>query len=163
MIRLTPYKQKPNFCGPVALQVVFAYYGVSMSEKKIAELCNTIGKGATREEEGTLHKDLVAAARSAGFRVEAKAGGTIKELKEHIAKKIPVIVGWYAFDNDHYSIVYNVTDNYIHMVDTESHLKKHKRHMLIERFKELWFDYDNREKPEEKTFRWFMVIAPPQG
>lgn len=154
MIHLIPYKQKPGFCGPAALRVLLAYYRVNLSEEKLAELCKTT------EKEGTWHRDLVTAACTAGFSVHEKTGGTIEELKKYIAKKIPVIVGWYAFNDEHYSVIYNITDNYIHMVDTEGHLKDQKRHMTIKRFKELWFDYDNPKDPTEKTFGWFMVITP---
>ena len=154
MIHLTPYKQKAGFCGPVALRVLFAYYGANLSEEKLVRLCKTTPKV------GTWHKDLVAAARSVGFLVEAKAGGTIEELKRHIAKGTPALVGWYAFDDEHYSVVYNITGKYVHMVDTESHLKERKRHLTIARFKELWFDHDNPKNRKEKTFAWYMCIFP---
>ena len=158
MIHLTPYKQTPGLCGPVALRVVFAYYGVNLSEEKITDICNAT------PEEGALHKNLVAAARTMGFSVKEKTEGTIVELKKYIAKKIPVIVGWYAPNphGDHYSVVYSITDKYVRMVDSESHLKEQRRRFPIERFKELWFDYDNPKNPEEKTFGWFMVITPAE-
>ena len=157
MIRLTPFNQKPGFCGPAALRVVLAYYGVNVSEERLTELCKTTQK------EGTWHKDIVAAARAMEFSVYEKAGGTIEELKKYIVKKTPVIVGWYAFNDDHYSVIYNITDAYIHTVDTEGHLKERKRHMSIKHFKEMWFDYDNPKNPKEKTLGWFMVITPKEN
>ena len=90
----------------------------------------------------------------------SKRGGTLKEVRQYINRDIPVIVGWYAFHGDHFSVIYSITKKYVYMMDTESHLKNGKRRLTVQRFQELWFDFDNPKKPAEKTKKWFMVLLP---
>jgi hypothetical protein len=55
-------------CGPASLRMVFAYYGVNLSEEDIADACNHT------YELGCKSEDMVCVAESLGFDVCAKCG-----------------------------------------------------------------------------------------
>ena len=39
MLNITPFRQKPGFCGPASLKMVLDFWGVKITEKKIVVIC----------------------------------------------------------------------------------------------------------------------------
>jgi hypothetical protein len=128
------------------------FFGKQVSLKKLAKMAKT------DPAIGTFHKDLVSTAKKLGFSVIAKNGGTIEILRKYINGGLPVMVGWFAFNEDHFSVACGVTDKYVHLMDSYSRLKTGHRKLKIKRFKELWFDFDDEKNPMKKTYGWYMVI-----
>ncbi|MDQ7056010.1 MAG: cysteine peptidase family C39 domain-containing protein [Persephonella sp.] len=95
-------KQQSEFCGPAALSSVFSYYGLNISQEKIAE------KVYIPELKGALISDLENYAKSSGFQTKS-AQGNVETLKRYIDRKIPVIVlldyGFLMFTKLHYVVI----------------------------------------------------------
>ncbi|MBI5732976.1 C39 family peptidase [Candidatus Jorgensenbacteria bacterium] len=156
MIRLPKVRQKPGLCGPAALKILLSYYGKRLPLRKLVHLCKTDPKI------GTYHADMARLCRKLGFKTIAKDRGTLQIVRNYLENKTPVLVGWFAFSGDHFSVISNVTKKYVYMRDTERKLKYGKRKIPIQRFMELWFDFDDKRDPNKKTNRWYMVINPKQ-
>ena len=154
MIHLKTYSQKSGFCAPASLKIILSYYGKNFSENYLSRLCKT------DPAIGTFHKDIIAAAKKIGFKVEARSHGTTSDIKNYMSKKIPVLVGWYAFNGDHFSVVNHITSNYIHLTDPET--KSGRRRLRLKRFKELWYDFDDEKDAKKKTYGWYLVLKPPK-
>src|SRR3989344_5461577 len=112
--------QSTGLCGPSSLRILLSYFGKSYSEEDLAKMAQaTIGHGAE-------HEGMVAAIKAIDGYVFVKEDGTIEELEYFVKKeKLPVIIGWFDKDadhyqlpvGDHYSVVVNVTDKNIIIVD----------------------------------------------
>lgn len=148
MIQLKPYRQQPSYCGPASLKIVLEYYGVHASEKNLAKRCHTT------KARGTSHAQLVAGAQSLGLVVKTTEGSTLRQLRCLVGQEIPVIIGWYSTDDDHYSVVYKLTRRQVWMMDPE--LSSGLRRMSVKNFLTLWHDYDSSEKRQIK--RWMMWV-----
>jgi ABC-type bacteriocin/lantibiotic exporter with double-glycine peptidase domain len=72
-------------CGATALQTVMAYYGV---EVRLDELMEALGT----DENGTDVHNMIRTAIRYGFKVEARSGWALKEIKFMIDRGIPSIV-----------------------------------------------------------------------
>lgn len=148
MINLKPFRQSPSFCGPASLKMVLEYYGVEKTEKELGELCKTTF------EHGTEHDNLVRAAEMLDFQVQQKPNASLEELKQLVDQGIPVIVGWFSTDEDHFSVVVEITDTDIHLMDPE--VDQGHRKMTVSEFEAVWYDNDG---PENKRFvHWMMWI-----
>jgi ABC-type bacteriocin/lantibiotic exporter with double-glycine peptidase domain len=80
--------------------MVLGFFGVKISEKKLAEI-----SGCSRTR-GIRADGLVKAARRLGFQARIKDFSDLKDIDEWVnRKKIPVIVDWFAFEGGHYSVV----------------------------------------------------------
>ena len=99
MLKLKPFCQTAGLCGPASLKIVLAYYGVSVSESKIAKIA-----GASKEKGAWLIK----AAKHFGFQVFSKENSSPADIKYFIKKKIPVIVDWFLEDDGHYSVAVDI-------------------------------------------------------
>lgn len=149
MIKLTPFRQSPSFCGPASLKMVLEYYGLHKTEKELGELCQTTF------EQGTDHDNLVRAAETLGFQVQQKQNASLEDLRRLVDQEIPVIVGWFSTDEDHFSVVVEVTDSIVYLMDPE--LDEGKREMAVSEFEAVWYDNDG---PENKRFvHWMMWIS----
>jgi predicted double-glycine peptidase len=164
-LRLTPFRQRPSYCGPASLKIACSFFGRDYDELRLGELCGTTF------EHGTDHSGIIAGAKALGATVFAKSGGTIAELRRWTGKKrLPVIIGWFSpsyphrplpdpakepVDDDHFSVVYHVSDTHVLMMDPESD-RGGRRRMPIERFKRLWWDTDG--PGSAKVERWYMVV-----
>lgn len=73
-------------CGAAALQSVFQFYGVDLSEEAIAELV------CTTKRDGTHYQNIVMVAKSKGFKVDAKQNMDVSDLENNISDGIPTIV-----------------------------------------------------------------------
>jgi len=155
MIKLKPFRQTPGFCGPVSLKMVFDYYGISVSEAKIAKVA-----GATQEK-GCSIKGLIKTAKYFGFRTYLKRESSFDDLRYFVKKKkVPVIVDWFSEDEGHYSVVVDIDKKNITLIDPS--LKRGKRKFTTEEFLRVWFDFPGKyiKDPKEVILRLMLVIVP---
>ena len=153
MIKLKAFLQTPGLCGPASLKMVFDYYGVSVSERKIAKVA-----GATREK-GTTKEGLTKAAKHFGFKVFLKENSTFYDLRYFVKKKIPVIVDWFLEDEGHYSVVVGLNKKNIILMDPTL---KRERKISTEKFLRIWFDFPGKfiKKPKDLILRLMLVVTP---
>ncbi|HEU0050519.1 MAG TPA: cysteine peptidase family C39 domain-containing protein [Patescibacteria group bacterium] len=145
---LQPFRQTPGLCGPASLKILLSHYGKDFSEQELAGLCEAT------VEQGTDHEKLIKAVQVIGEKAYAKSGGTIDEIREYTRKNIPVIVGWWSTDGDHFSVVYHADRKSIWMMDPE--LDEGIRKMSIEEFEHVWYDFDGPENV--RVDRWMMAL-----
>jgi len=154
----TPFR---GWCGPSTLKIVFDYYGLNLSEKKLVKLCKT-----TREK-GTTVQNIKAVAKNLGFKVKVQDNSNFEEIYKWLKKGIPVIVDWFTRgrndynDSDvadgHYSVVVGLDDKYIYVSDPEiGRVRKMER----EKFLMVWFDFKGNQikKPTDIILRRMIVI-----
>lgn len=150
-VKVRHYIQKPAFCGPASLKILLSYYGKNFTEDQLALMA-----GATQDA-GTEHEGLIEAIKSIDGHVFVKDNGTVEEL-EHLVKKekLPVIIGWFDRDGDHYSVVVNVTDKNIILVDPATDTPE--RWLDRASFPNIWFDFVG---PDNKivSWGWYMVAT----
>ncbi len=152
MLNITPFRQKPGYCGPASLKMVLGFFGVKITEKKMVEIS---GCSNTR---GIKAEGLVRAARKLGFQAQIKDFSDLKDIKEWVnQKKIPVIVDWFAFEGGHYSVVSGIDRENIYLEDPSL---GHRRAMKLATFKRLWFDFPNDylKSKSELIIRRMIVI-----
>lgn len=160
MIKLKPYSQTPGLCGPASEKMVMERYGVSASEAELAELA-----GASQEK-GASPEGLVKAAKFKGFDTFLKTHSTINDLRYFIRRKMPVIVDWFCVDCGHYSVVADVTEKHVILVDPSPRkflfFRFHKRKIPIKNFRTSWFDFPGEalENPNDMIIRLMLVIFP---
>lgn len=152
-IKVEPFEQSVAYCGPATLKILLSYFKKSFTEDQLAGLCD-----ATKEW-GTEHEGLVQAVKAIDGFVFTKEEGTIEELKYFVKEeKLPVIIGW--FDNkgrpgDHYSVVVNVTDKNVIIVDPATN--EPERWLDIESFPAIWFDFIGKDN-RIVSWGWYMVV-----
>jgi predicted double-glycine peptidase len=162
-LKLRPFRQSEAFCGPASLKIVCSYFGLDYEEDYLAALCNS-----TRAL-GTDHSGLIEAAHHLGAWVYAGEEGTLEDLRSFTRRhRLPVIVGWYSPSNhrqtvfvpdrdeieDHFSVVYGVTDRHVLLMDPET--ESGRRRIAIDRFLKLWWDTDGPD--DRRCLRWFMAL-----
>jgi predicted deacylase len=152
MLNITPFRQKPGYCGPASLKMVLDFFGVKITEKKLVDLsgCSSI--------RGIEAEGLVRAARKLGFQAKIKDFSDLKDIHEWVnRKKKPVIVDWFAFEGGHYSVVSGIDKENIYLEDPSL---GHRRAMKLATFKRLWFDFPNDylKSKNELIIRRMIVI-----
>ena len=111
-IEVENFEQSAAFCGPASLKILLSHFKKNFTEDELANLCT-----ATREM-GTEHEGMVEAVKSIDGFVFVKDEGSIEELEYFIKEEnLPVIIGWFDKDGDHYSVVVNITDKNLIIVD----------------------------------------------
>jgi len=155
MIKLKSFRQTPGLCGPTSLRIVFDYYGVSVSETKIARVA-----GATQKK-GCSIKGLIKAAKHFGFRTYLKKKSSLDDLRYFVKKeKVPVIVDWFSEDEGHYSVVGDIDKKNITLMDPS--FERGKRKFSTEKFLRIWFDFPGEyiKDPKEVILRLMLVVTP---
>lgn len=150
-IKYTHFPQSDGLCGPASLRILLSHFNKNYSEEDLAKISDATPKY------GTEHDGLIKAVKALGGYVFAKEGGTIEELEYFIKKeKLPVLIDWFDKDGDHYSVIANITDKHIIIVDPAS--KAVKRQLDIADFPQIWFGFvgqDNRTV----SWNWYMVVT----
>ena len=151
MLKLKPFRQTPGLCGPASLRMVLGYYGLSVSESKIAKIAGS------SKEKGASVKGLIKAAKHFGFQVFSKENSSPADIKYFIKKKIPVIVDWFLEDDGHYSVAVDIDKKNIILMDPSL---GRKRRMPIEKFLRVWFDFPGKfiKKPKDLVLRLILVV-----
>lgn len=141
-----------GYCGPAALRILLSYFGKTYNEEQLAAF------GYTTRDDGTEHEGLIQAAKQINGFVFAKDNGTMEELEYFIKQeKLPVIVGWFDEDGDHYSVVVNITEKNIILVDPDN-TKQPERWLSREMFPRIWFDFIGKDS-RVVSWGWHMVIT----
>ncbi len=150
MIQLNPFKQTPSYCGPASLKVLLEYYGKNFTEDELASLCKST------VEMGTSNSDLVDAVTSLGLHPVVKTNATIDDLRISIKQKTPILVGWVSDDEPHFSIVVDVDNTHVQLMDPE--YGEDGFRMPIDQFSNAWHDYDS--KLGQSHTHWMLTISP---
>ena len=149
-LKLKHYIQSVGYCGPAALKILLSYFGKDFTEEQLAQMA-----AATREK-GAEHEGLVEAIKSIDGYVFVKEKGTIEEVEYFIKEeKLPVIIGWFDKDGDHYSVVANVTDKNIIVVDPAT--DEPERWIDKATFPRVWFDFVG-DDDKTVSWGWYMVV-----
>jgi hypothetical protein len=157
-LMLRPFRQSAGLCGPASLKIAFALFGRHYSEKELARLCRST------PEVGTQHRHLVRAAIGLGANVFVKRGGDLEEIRDIVhTDRMPVIVGWYSPtdpkkplpDEDHFSVVAQVTDKRIVLCDPENDSGFNE--LSRRQFEKQWWDTDD-EGHGRPVRRWYMAL-----
>lgn len=150
-LRVDHTRQTPGLCGPASLQILLSHFGKTYSEKQLQ------GLASATMDSGTEHEGMIQAAKEIGGFVFAKENATLQDLDYFIKEeKLPVIIGWFDGDGDHYSVVISITDKNIVISDPAA--DDPERWIDRDTFPNVWFDFigaDNRTV----SWGWFMVVT----
>jgi predicted double-glycine peptidase len=152
MLRVAPFKQKYGLCGPASLKMVLSFYGLKLTENKLAKLtkCNP--------QKGIEARSMVKAAKSLGFKAFFKDNCTLDDLKKYVLnKKIPVIVNWFDTNDGHYSAVVDIDEENIKLQDPGL---GRLRALRTDNFYRVWFDFpgDFIKTKDDLILRRMIVI-----
>lgn len=132
-----------------------SYFGKTYSEAELARLAQ-----ATLDR-GTEHEGMISAIKEIDGYAFVKNEGTLGELEFFVRKeRLPVIIGW--FDEygevwgDHYSVVVNVTDKNVIIVDPSC--DDAQRWIDRKNFPQIWFDFVGKED-KIVSWGWYMVVT----
>lgn len=145
---LKPHRQTEGMCGPASLKILLSHYGKEFTQQELATLCRSTA------ESGTDHQGIIDAVESIGNKPIVKENASLDELRYFIERDTPVIVGWWSDDGDHYSVVYEISEDRIFMMDPQEDLGTTE--MSIEEFEKLWYDFDGPENV--RVDRWMLAI-----
>jgi predicted double-glycine peptidase len=166
MINLHISRQTFDFdCGAKALQTVMAYYGIDIRED---ELIKELGTG----KDGTRVDKIISFAEERGFRVEARQGWTLRDVKHYIDKKHPVIVLLQAwadiymtlkdcrndYDDGHYAIVIGHVRGVLLFEDPASFRRTWLREY---EFLARWHDLDSGRNQKYEQFGMVLLGREP--
>src|SRR3989344_8940332 len=150
-IHVKHFLQSTGLCGPASLQILLSYFGKTYTETELAQLAQ-----ATMDQ-GTEHEGMISAAKALGAYVYTKENANIEYLEYFLKKeKLPVIIGWFDKDGDHYSVVVNVTDKNIIIVDPAAN--EPERWIDRETFPNIWFDFIGKTN-RVVSWGWLMVAT----
>ena len=155
ILKVKPFRQSASFCGPASLKMILSYYGVKISEKKVAQATQT------KKYHGTPAQRIVEGAKKLGFEAELKDYGTWEDLEYFVnKKKIPVIVNWFSEYMSHYSVVVGIDKNKIVLLDPE---EDKKQSFSKFKFHCVWFNYTGvpyPSSPDDLRIRRMVVVYP---
>lgn len=152
LLAVQPFRQTAGLCGPASLKIALSYFGRSYSEGHLAEL------SAATTSHGTEHSDLIKAAEQLGGTVITSEHATISDIENLVVnKRLPVIIGWFDGDEDHYSVVVGVTPKYLITQDPEV---GGIRRLSKSKFPAIWFDFVGPEN-KQVSWGWYMAINFP--
>jgi predicted double-glycine peptidase len=151
-------RQKPDLCGPGALSIALSHFGVAKSEEELAGLASAIEAPGSVRHGGTEHEGMVAAGKALGFQVYTKEEASFADLEYFIEKEqLPVIVGWFDTDDDHYSVAIELPPGEVVLADSSS--LGPERRFSRELFSKIWFDFVG-EGNHRVSWHWLMALSP---
>lgn len=151
-IKYTHFEQSDGLCGPASLRMLLSHYNKNYSEEDLAKLTDA------NKEYGAEHEGLIKGVKGLGGYVFEKENGSIAELKYFVKEqKLPVLVDWFEKDGDHYSVIANITDKHIILLDPA--LKDGGRRQIdIKDFPQIWFGFVGRDN-RTVSWNWYMVVT----
>jgi ABC-type bacteriocin/lantibiotic exporter with double-glycine peptidase domain len=147
MLKVPYFKQDTDYtCGPATLQMVLAFYGIRISEEKLAKLLET------NDDVGTRHNSMIDFSREEGFNVFVNTCSKVEEIRRFINEGKSVIVHFLEPDGNvgHYSVVVGIDDNSIFLNDPWN---GENFEMNIPDFEKRWRDDDLDSE------KWLMVLS----
>lgn len=150
-IHVQHFLQSAGLCGPASLKILLSNFGKTYSEEELAKLA-----GATCDQ-GTEHEGMISTVKELNGFVFVKENATIEDLEYFVKKeKLPVIIGWFDTEEDHYSVVVNVTDKNIIISDPQKN--EAERWLDRETFPGIWFDFIGKDN-KIVSWGWYMVVT----
>lgn len=148
---LTYERQGWNNCGPTTLLMALSFWGVSDSQKTIAEAVKP-----NPEDKNVSPEELAAYAESLGLRAVVRVNGSVELMKQFIALKYPVIAEtWYVRDAEdqlgHYRLLTGYDDGAQRFLTYDS-LHGPDEPISYAEFDELWRVFN----------RTYVVIYTPK-
>ncbi len=148
MLKVPLFKQSTGWnCGPACVQMLLAFHGKKVSQKKIAKMAKTT-------KNGTHHKNLVRVMKR--FKIKAKARtANIRELKKKLNSGNPAILNYFMpQDNEgHFAVAIAKGKKFLTLNDPWLGKKRYS----IKRFKSLWFD------PEDNSENLAIFVDGKEG
>jgi ABC-type bacteriocin/lantibiotic exporter with double-glycine peptidase domain len=85
-LKVPYFRQEKWFtCGPVCLRMIFAYFGIDVTEKALETICETT-------ELGTIPTKISTGAANLGVEAIATKNADLEDLRRNLEDRIPVIV-----------------------------------------------------------------------
>ncbi len=148
LLQVTPFRQTAGLCGPASLKIALSYFGLDYSESYLTQLT-----GANTDQ-GTEHTGMVDAIEQLGGTAVVQENANLTDIKDFVVRqKLPVIIGWFDQDGDHYSVVVGVTAKFLITVDPAV---GGTRRLPKAKFPAIWFDFVG---PENKIVSWHWLMA----
>jgi len=148
LLKVKPFRQTAGLCGPASLKIALSHFDRDVSESQLAQLTGANPK------QGTEHAGMVRAIEQLGGTVIVKEHASLTAIQDLVVKqKLPVIIGWFDKDMDHYSVVIGVTAKYLITIDPEV---GGIRRLSQAKFPAVWFDFVG---PENKIVSWHWLMA----
>ncbi len=153
------FKQSPSYCGPACLKMVLHYYGKEVTEEELGVVAKTTF------EDGTTNDNLLLAAQAYGLDGVWHQNGTIEELRTYAHTNVPVIIEWFSSDESpapgepHYSIVLDVTDIHVLLLDPEDGKQYEMSHV---KFMSTWFSFSGpyiKQNSDVRLRHYLPLIA----
>ena len=165
LLNVKPFQETlhSGMCGPASMKMVLEYWGLSKTEKELAELTKV------SHTIGTNDIAIKKATEFLGFQVEIKNNSSFKDIQYWLDTKVPVIVDWFTkgrsdysdseVADGHYSVVVGLDAECIYLQDPEiGGLRKIER----DDFMKVWFDFTGKQinSWEEMVIRQIIAIYP---
>lgn len=150
-IKVVPFRQAPGLCGPASLKILLSHFQKNYTEEQLAYF------SAATTDKGTEHEGLIQAAKEVGGFVFVKENGTVEEMEYFIKEeKLPVIIGWFDREGDHYSVLVSITDKNLVIVDPA--VNEPERWLDRKTFSQIWFDFVGADN-KTVSWGWYMVMT----
>lgn len=150
-IDVSSVNQITAFCGPASLKAAMEQYGIFVSMEEI-------GKVVGCDENGVEAEALVEGAKKFGLNAYFEDNVSVEKIKEMVRKDIPVIVDWFKEDDGHYSVVIDVNDTELQIMDPET---GEKVWMVWEEFVPIWFDFKIGDHDHEHPINRRAIFILP--
>lgn len=151
-LKVTPFRQTAGLCGPASLKIALSYFGRDHTEEELSALT-----GATPAH-GTEHEDLIKVVEQLGGTAIVKEDATLADIEDLVInRRLPVIIGWFDVDEDHYSVVVGITPKYLITQDPEV---GGVRRLAKKQFPAIWFDFVGPDN-KEVSRHWLLAIDYP--
>jgi predicted double-glycine peptidase len=140
------------------LKIALSAFGIDKTEEELAALSSAISAPDAHRMGGTEHEGMVAAAKALNLQVFTKEESTLEDIAYFLEEEhLPVIVGWFDRDDDHYSVAIELTDTDLVLADSSS--EGPIRNISRELFPSIWFDFIGAGN-HRVSWGWLMVVTP---
>ncbi len=151
MLNIKPFKQTDDSrCAPACIKMVLSHYGIEATEDELCKLANHT------YELGCTNANTKKCLEGFGIEVMDKEYGTLEDLQKAIYCGTPAIVDWLKDGVGHYSIVAEISNGNITLIDPE---EGEYRTMGVKDFMRLWFDWEQTEyiSKDNLVIRYLMI------
>ncbi len=132
--------------------MVLGYYGINEKEAVLAK------KTKANPQTGATTEAMLKVAKDYDLTGFIKNEATFTDISHYVLdRKIPVIVDWFQVADGHYSVVVDINQKHLYLIDPyEGQLISHK----LNTFKRIWFDFPEKflEKKEDLILRQMLVL-----
>jgi hypothetical protein len=163
VLPIRAYQQTTSYtCGPAAILTLLRFYKKDGDEMRIAR------EAKCSPEKGTSPRDMAAWLEANGFEVAWGEGGTLRLLRDNLARGVPTLVEWIDWGG-HWVLVVGYdtrgTDTprddlilFADPSDTHDGQKDGLTEFHAARFQAMWFDAFLFERPMHRVY----ITATPR-